>query len=61
MQASFGESLPDEGPRFPDLHATIHLYEAPEGVQAGLKAMPTPGRPPQTTLLPRYVHSTSFL
>ena len=45
-----GESLPDEWPRLPALHATIDLYEAGEGVQTGLKTMPTPGRPPQTNL-----------
>jgi hypothetical protein len=34
--ASFVESLPPTLPRFNELHATIQLYEASEGVSAAL-------------------------
>jgi hypothetical protein len=36
-------------PQFSALHATVQLYEASEGVPAGLKAMATPDRVPHTT------------
>ena len=46
----FGESLPTVLPKFFVHHATIHHYEAREGVPASLKAMATAGRFSQTNV-----------